>query len=332
MSLLACGAYPDRATLGLIIDAEKRAAGLHRENNGEGGDIGGAVVCWKGAFHMIDILMPTYNRLPSCIMTLTGVAAQTRGDLRVVIADQSKRLVCEEQVVQNLFRVIEARGGALCYQHRPQVHGIAEQRDFLLKEARSDTILYLDDDVLMEPWVVARLQDVLTEQGCAFVGAFPAGLSYRDDERPAEQPIEYWDGRVQPEAVDPGSPAWERWYLHRAANLYHVVLKLPPGESRRYKVAWISSCILYDRAKVQAVGGFAFWNRLPRYHSGEEVLLQNLLMRRWGGCAILPSGTYYSQVPTTVLNDAAAVDGHALDLLPAMIERYVSTPTARRDA
>lgn len=273
---------------------------------------------------MIDILLPTYNRLSSLIMTLSGVAAQTRGDLRVIVADQSQRPIAEEEVAQALFRVIEARGGSLHYYHRPPVYGIAEQRDFLLKQAQSEAILYLDDDVFMEPWVIARLQEVLNEQQCAFVGAFPAGLSYRDDVRPAQQRIEYWTDRVQPEAVDPGSPAWERWQLHRAANLYHVSQTLAPGESRLYKVAWISSCILYDRAKVEAVGGFSFWKRLPRYHSGEEVLLQNLLMRRWGGCALVPSGTYYSQVPTTVLNDAATVDGHALDLLPEMIEQYTS--------
>src|SRR5581483_531720 len=171
-----------------------------------------------------------------------------------------------------------------------------EQRDFLLKQARSETILYLDDDVLMEAWVLERLDRVLKEQQCGFVGAFPAGLSYRYDVRPEQQSIEYWEGRVQPEAVDPDSAAWERWHLHLAANLYHVGLTLPPQEGRLYKVAWISSCILYDRARVEAVGGFSFWNRLPRYHSGEEVLVQNLLMRRWGGCAIVPSGTYYSQV------------------------------------
>lgn len=277
---------------------------------------------------MIDILLPTYNRLSSLIMTLSGVAAQTRTDLRVVIADQSHAPVSEEPVIQALFRVIEARGGTLVYHHRPQVYGIAEQRDFLLKQAQAETLLYLDDDVLMEPWVVARLNEVLTEQGCGFVGAFPAGLSFRDDRRPSQQHIEYWQGRVQPEAVEPGSAAWERWQLHRAANLYHVSQSLPAGESRIYKVAWISSCILYARAKVEAVGGFSFWKRLPRYHSGEEVLLQNLLMRRWGGCAIVPSGTYYSQVPTTVLNEAESVDGHALDLLPEMVERYA--PVAGR--
>ena len=77
------------------------------------------------------------------------------------------------------------------------------------------------------------------------------------------------------------------------------------------------------------VGGFEFWSRLPRYHSGEEVLVQNLMMRLWGGCAVLPSGTYHSEMPSTVLNSRGAVDGHALDLLPELVARFVppsSTP------
>lgn len=274
----------------------------------------------------VDILLPTYNRLTSLLMTLAGVAAQTHRDIRVIIADQSREPAGDEQVVQAAGRVIEARGGCIEWYYRRPVHGIAEQRDFLLKKATADAVLYLDDDVLMEPWVVEQLLDVLNAERCGFVGAFPAGLSHLDDVRPEQQIIEYWDGPVSPEVVEPGSPRWERWQLHRAANLYHVSQSLiREARPRLYKVAWIASCILYDRAKLLEVGGFSFWPRLPRYHSGEEVLVQNLLMRRWGGCAIVPSGTYYSQVPTTVLNDAGTVDGHALDLLSEMIERYASS-------
>ena len=270
----------------------------------------------------VDVLLPTHNRLTSLVMTLAGVAAQTLPDLRVVVADQSDEPVGDEPVVRALRRVIEARGGTVEWHDRVPSRGIAEQRHFLLTRATADAVLYLDDDVLMEPWVVERLLATLRAEGCGFVGAFPAGLSHRDDVRPHQQAIEYWDGPVRPEAVEPDSAAWGRWPLHLAANLWHVVRALPPGVTRRYKVAWLSSCVLYDRAKLEAVGGFAFWSRLPRYHSGEEVLVQNLLMRRWGGCGIVPSGTYYSQVETTVLNAAGAVDGHALDLLPEMVKRY----------
>src|SRR5690349_20722013 len=257
-------------------------------------------------------------------MTLSGVAAQTLSDLRVVVADQGDVSGRESPVVRMLLRVIEARGGRVEWHERSQIHGIAEQRDFLLRQARADAVLYLDDDVFMESWVIEKLLEVLQTERCGFVGAFPAGLSHRYDVRPEQQIIEYWNGPVYPEVVDPDSPQWERWQLHRAANSYHVGRTLRPAEFRLYKVAWIASCILYDRKKLLDVGGFSFWSRLPRYHSGEEVLVQNLLMSRWGGCAILPSGTYYSQVPTTVLNDAGTVDGHALTLLPEMIERYAS--------
>ena len=272
----------------------------------------------------VDVLIATYNRAESLIMTLAGVAVQTERNLRVIVADQSDEPVGERQTVLTLRRVIAARGGGVEWHTRPQVHGIAEQRDFLLGRATSAAVLYLDDDVLMEPWVVARLLTTLRAEGCGFVGAFPAGLSHRDDVRPEQQIVERWEGRVQPEVVEPEPPAWERWQLHRAANIYHAAQRLAPGETIRYRVAWLASCILYDRAKLLAVGGFSFWRRLPRYHSGEEVLVQNLLMRRWGGCGILPSGAYYSQEPTTVLNERGTVDGHALALLPEMVARYVT--------
>src|SRR5215213_4547683 len=239
-----------------------------------------------------DILLPTCNRLASLVMTLGGV--------------------------------IEERGGAVEWHHRPPLLGIAEQGVFLIHQATAETVLYLDDDVLMEPWVLERLLATLRDQACGFVGAFPAGLSHRHDRRPEQQKIDYWEGPVLPEVVEPESAEWARWPLHLAANLYHVAQSLPPGTWRRYKVAWVASCILYDRRKLEAVGGFSFWQRLPRFHSGEEVLVQNLLMRRWGGCGMVPSGTYYSQVPTTVLNDRGSVDGHALDLLPEMVQRYAS--------
>jgi len=269
----------------------------------------------------VDVLLPTCNRLPSLILTLSGLSSQDTPALRVVVADQSEEPARRHPVVQALFRVLQARGGDVEYHERPKVHGIAEQRQFLLDRARAGALLYLDDDVLMEPWVIGRMLDTLRGQQCGFVGAFPAGLSFSDDHRPAQETIEFWDGAVRPEAIGPDTPEWNRWQLHRAANLHHVAERLPAGDSRLYKVAWVASCVMYDREKLLEVGGFSFWPRLPRYHSGEEVLVQNLLMRRWGGCGLVPSGTYYAEVPSTVLNDRGGVDGHALDLLQELLDQ-----------
>jgi glycosyltransferase involved in cell wall biosynthesis len=270
----------------------------------------------------VDILLPTYNRLPTLIMCLSGVAGQTYPNFRLIVSDQSDEPANKNTVVQSLVRVIEARGGTVEWHYRAPSQGIAEQRDWLLSQSTAQYVLYLDDDVWMEPDVLDRLVQTIEEQQCGFVGAFPNGLSYRDDFRPHQQHIEFWDGPVMPEAISPDSPEWQRNVLHRAANLYHVGLQIPRGAHYLYKVAWIAACILYDREKLLEIGGFSFWNRLPRFQSGEEVLVQNLMMRLWGGASLIPSGTYFSEMPSTVLNEEGTVDGHALELLDEMVEKY----------
>ncbi len=271
----------------------------------------------------VSVLIPTYERPEALIMTLSGVAAQTVTDLQVVVSSQGRYRAEDSPVAQAVTRVIEARGGSVEWHHR-EPRGIAEQRHFLLGRAQADPVLFLDDDVFMEPFVVERLLYVLEAEGCGFVGAFPAGLTFVEDERPEQQKIEFWEGPVRPEVVEPEGDGWERWQLHRAANLYHVAqnLALPPGEFLRYKVAWISSCTLYNREKLLEVGGFSFWERLPRYHKAEDIVVQNLLMRRYGGCGIVPAGTYHAQVETTTFSPDGTVDADAVDLLPELVERY----------
>lgn len=271
----------------------------------------------------VDILLPTYNRLESLIMCLSGVAGQTLSNFRLIVSDQSTEPVCDHPVVASILRMIEARGATVEWHYRAPSQGIAEQRDFLLGRSAAQYVLFLDDDVWMEPQVLQTLVETIQKEQCAFVGAFPNGLSYRDDIRPHQQHVEFWEGPVLPEAVEPKSPGWERNVLHRAANLHHISLLIPHGQTRLYKVAWIAACILYDREKLLEIGGFSFWNRLPRFQSGEEVLVQNLMMRRWGGCSIAPSGTYFSEVSTTVLNEEGTVDGSALELLDEMVEKYI---------
>jgi hypothetical protein len=272
----------------------------------------------------VAVLLPTCDRLDSLIFTLCGLANQSVNRFHLVVSDQSREPASDAPVVRSLRRIIEARGASVEWHARRQVHGIAEQRDFLFKRASAEMVLFLDDDVFMESWVLARLIGTLQQERCGFVGAFPSGLSFRHDVRPEQQAVEYWEGPVTPEAIGPGTLEWKRADLHRAANLWHVTRTLQPGEQRIYKVAWVASCNLYDRGKLEQVGGFSFWNRLPRYHSGEDVLVQNLLMRTWGGCAIIPSGTYHAEVPSTVLNPEGRVDGHALALLQEMSGHPVS--------
>jgi hypothetical protein len=78
---------------------------------------------------------------------------------------------------------------------------------------------------------------------------------------------------------------------------------LRTGEILRYKVAWVGGAnVLYDHAKLLEVGGFSFWRLLPPEHAGEDVVVQFLLVREYGGCGLLPSGTYHLELETNLPN------------------------------
>ena len=127
--------------------------------------------------------------------------------------------------------------------------------------------LFLDDDVWLEPGALERMHSAIVELGCGFVGEAVQGLSYVDDDRPVGARGVRSSGTAPslPERVRPGTPAYERWRLHNAANLVHLAagLDLEPGEWRAYHVAWIGGCTMYDRAALIDAGGFDFWSRLP---------------------------------------------------------------------
>ncbi len=259
----------------------------------------------------VDILIPTYNRPTALAVTLTSLIAQTYRDFRVVISDQTEDSnPCETAEIQAVLRVLCAHDRKVeIHKHLPR-RGIAQQRQFLLEQAKAPYALFLDDDLILEPYVVERMLTAIQEEGCGFVGSAVIGLSFINDVRPQEQKIEFWQGRVQPEVVKPETPEWERWRLHNAANLYHVQQKLglTPQQQRKYRVAWVGGCAIYDTAKLRSIGGYSFWQELPPEHCGEDVLVQQRLMALYGGCGIIPSGVYHQELPTTIPNRDVPAD------------------------
>ncbi len=251
----------------------------------------------------VDVLVPTYRRPAALAVLLAGLAAQTFRDFRLVVSDQTEDddpLAAGE--VQAVVRVLRAHGHEVeLHRHLPR-RGMAEQRQFLLDQARGRAALFLDDDLVLEPDLLERLLTTLDEEGCGFVGCGLIGLSFADDVRPHEQDVELWDGPVEPETIRREGPGWERWRLHNAANPLHLAQRLGigPGERVRYKVAWCGGCVLYDTQALRDAGGFGFWADLPPQHAGEDVLAQLRVMALRGGCGILPSGAYHQELPTTI--------------------------------
>lgn len=264
----------------------------------------------------IDVLIPTAGRTAELAVVLAGLAAQDDPPFRVVISDQSDdQAMAHEPAVQAMLRVLAAQGRDVqVLQHLPR-RGIAEHRAFLLAQATAPFVLFLDDDVWLEPGLLRTLHTAIEDLGCGVVGAAQQGLSYLDDVRPHEQaPFSAWTDGVRPERLRKGSPGTERWTLHNAANLTHLAAQteLPDSGWLPYRVAWVAGCVLYRRSALEEVGGFDFWRDLGPGTDvgGEDVAAQWKVMERFGGAGVLPSGAVHLEAPTSIPDrsvDAAAV-------------------------
>lgn len=253
----------------------------------------------------LDILIPTYNRPTALAVTLTSLCAQTFSNFRVIIADQTEQEdVIKRGEIQAVSRVLESHGNPVLFFKNLPRKGIAQQRQFLLNQATSDYVLFLDDDVILEPYVIENLWTTIQQEQCGFVGNAVIGLSFIHDIRPHEQKIEFWETSVTPERVISGTPAWERWRLHNAANPYHIQknYQITPDKVRKYRVAWVGGCVMYNRLKLLDVGGYKFWEDIPETACGEDVLAQLRVMEKYGGCGVLPSGVYHQELPTTIVD------------------------------
>lgn len=269
---------------------------------------------------LIDVLVPTCGRKTGLAVVLASLFGQTFTDFNVFISDQteSDQSYLDSIEIRGLIAALRWRGHAVeTHRHLPR-RGLAEQRDFLVGLGSAPYVHFLDDDVLLDPQAMARMLSVIQHEQCGFVGAAASGLDCLDDVRPYQQHIERWEGPVHPEPFAPDSIPWDRHKVNNAANPLHLERQFARnGEIVRYKVAWVGGAnVLYDRAKLLAVGGFGFWPKLPPAHAGEEVVVQFLLIRRFGGCGILPCGTYHLGLPTNVADRSR----NATDLFGELIE------------
>jgi glycosyltransferase involved in cell wall biosynthesis len=252
---------------------------------------------------LIDILIPTYNRPTALAVTLTSLYFQENKSFRIIVSDQGDTAVKEIEEVQAIARTFSLRGQEVLFFRNLPKRGMSQQRQFLLELASSQYVLYLDDDLILEPFMIDTLTKTIENERCGFVGTGTIGLNYLSDVRPEEEIIEFWEGRVEPEIVHPKSQKWKRHRLHNAANLYHLQKKLSlSNEVRKYKLAWASGCILYDRQKLLDSGGFDFGSSVPKEHCGEDVAAQMRVMANFGGCGVLPSGVYHQELKTTLPN------------------------------
>src|SRR5690242_18452129 len=130
----------------------------------------------------VTILIPTYDRPGALAALLTSLCFQTFQGFDIVIADQAPNNDLPENAsLATVVRLLATRGCEVQLLRNIPPQGMAQQRQFLLDHSHSPYSLFLDDDLILEPYVTALLLHTMEEEGCGFAGCAPIGLSYREE-------------------------------------------------------------------------------------------------------------------------------------------------------
>ncbi len=243
---------------------------------------------------IVDVLIPTTGPPASLGATLSSLANQRYPSFRVM-ATRPPLDQADEPELTGLVGVLEMGGHPVRFVDTQAAGRDGGRLQALLDLAAAEYVLVVDDGIFLEADLLGRLVGGLRASGGALLGSSVVDLRFRDEHRPDEEAIEFWDGPVRPEEIGVDSRAWARRRVHRGANLQHLRERLPRTRDRLYHVADIGGCVLYDTAKLRSVGGFRALGdhgRHPAIPLSTTSATQLRLLDRYGGAGLFPSGAY----------------------------------------
>jgi GT2 family glycosyltransferase len=114
----------------------------------------------------LTIGVPTYRREESLQCTLRQIFQLSPGAFEVIVVDQTpEHLAATEAMLEEMSRT-----RAITWIRQPQPN-LCHARNQILREAKTDWVLFLDDDVLFEPELLARYwSEINNRPSGAYVG------------------------------------------------------------------------------------------------------------------------------------------------------------------
>jgi GT2 family glycosyltransferase len=95
----------------------------------------------------ISVIIPTKNRADDLLRTLESLARQTHQPDEIIVVDQSSTPPFHSKTVPL----------SMNYIYDPHISGLTEARNLAMDRATGDVLLFLDDDVLLEPQYVEEI-------------------------------------------------------------------------------------------------------------------------------------------------------------------------------
>jgi len=133
----------------------------------------------------VSVIIPTKDRpldLEDCVLS---VLAQTKAADEVLIVDGSAK---ETASLDREF------GEKVRYLFFPQSKGLTNSRNFGIKNAKGGIVIFLDDDIVLEPDFIERILDVFMENNYARIGGVCGNIS--NQKHQSEKGMYYWIRKI----------------------------------------------------------------------------------------------------------------------------------------
>jgi GT2 family glycosyltransferase len=208
-----------------------------------------------GGIRGVSVVICTYRRPGSLADLLASLDRQTLAPLDVIIVDASPDH--EAEVTQQALRSWKSAPSLHYVQVTGAGRGLTRQRNLGLRLASGDLVLFLDDDVVLEPECVDEMERAHRAHGSAVAGVGCHSTSHF-------------------------APAPLLWRLRRALR---IVPSLQPGRYWRSGVSvpwtferprgtavegdWLPGCAMMWRADV--LGAVRFDEEMEGYSQGEDL-------------------------------------------------------------
>jgi glycosyltransferase involved in cell wall biosynthesis len=239
----------------------------------------------------LSVVIPTRNRTVVLRRTLESLASQSAQPTQIVLVDASDRRDTPDKYFQQRIPSLNSE----VFWQAAVVPGAASQRNQGVQECRNPVIGFFDDDILFEPYCIARLWRALqSDAGLGGVNAMITNQRYQSPGR-----VSRFVFRLMAERRE---ASYAGKVLGPAVNL------LPENRDdlpEIVPVQWLNTtCTMYRR---EALPEPPFPTNFTGYSLMEDLALSLTVGKRWKLANVRAARIYHDSQPGQYKDDVSAI-------------------------
>lgn len=134
--------------------------------------------------HTFGIVIPTKNRRDDLLRAVGSVLQQSRPADELIVVDQSSNEAARE-AIETLLAEYQPLPFSVHYLRNTQLNGLTVAKNFAIDNSTSAFLLFIDDDIILEPNFLALLEVIYEQHDLDGVG----GITFQPSEK---GPLYHW--------------------------------------------------------------------------------------------------------------------------------------------